>query len=291
MAATILSFKDISLAIFVVFVWGSYFIAEKMALNFFPVVLLSGIRYLIVFLLTGPFLFKEQIPLKEILCLAIINILNILALNIAINLSSNLAPIILIQQFAVPITILLGIFFFKEKFYAKNFVGLMISFLGLIIILHLQNNEYIPFKAIILALLNAFLFALYNLFIKRLSGYNFLTILAYLSLTGFPCLLLISYFYEIWPDIRDVSKSSVWCLLYITVISGILCLFIWIKLLKKYPISKISPFLLLVPVFGCLTSSIIGQEQLTFDVIFGGGLIMLGLVLIEKQKRERIHDK
>lgn len=285
MATTTLSLKDTSLAIFVAFVWGSYFIAEKMALNFFPVILLSGVRYLIVFLLTWPFIFKEQIPLKDILCFSSINVLNILALNIAINLSSNLAPIILIQQFSVPITIILGVFFFKEKFYAKDFIGLVISFVGLVIILHLQNNEYIPIKAIILALSNAFLFALYNLFIKRLSGYNFLTILAYLSLTCFPCLLLISYFYEIWPRIQDISKEGVFYLLYITIISGILCLFIWIKLLKKYPISKISPFLLLVPVFGCLTSSILGQEQLTFDIIFGGGLIMLGLVLIEKRKR------
>lgn len=285
MASTILTPKDVLLAIFVVFVWGSYFIAEKMALNFFPVILLSGIRYLIVFLLTWPFIFKEQIPLKDILYLSSVNVLNILALNIAINLSSNLAPIILIQQFSVPIAIMLGVFFFKEKFHAKDFAGLVIAFVGLVIILHLQNNEHLPGKAIILALSNSFLFALYNLFIKKLSGYNFLTILAYLSLTCFPILLLLSYFYEIWPDIHDINKEAVFYLLYITIISGILCLFIWIKLLKKHPISKISPFLLLIPVFGCLTSSIFGKEQLTFDIIFGGGLIMLGLVLIEKNRK------
>lgn len=273
--------KDIFLAIFVVFTWGSYFTVSKIAFSGVPPLLLSALRYFLLFLVTSPFLFKEKIPIKQLFYISSLLFWDLLAINYAIHFSSNLTPIILINQLTIPIASLLGIYILKEAVNFKDFVGIVIALIGIVIVLKFRSTEEVTLVAVIFAFAASILFAYYNLYVKILSKFNFLTVIANMSLWVFPQFLIASVLFEDWACVEIFNMKSLLSLLYIVLVISLLSYYLWFYLLNKYAMSKIVPFILLMPVFGCLISSFAFDNQIDNKVIFGGSLVILGLAIIE----------
>lgn len=277
--------KDILLAFLVVTIWGSYFLVTKIALFSFPPMFLSGIRYLLLFVFTCAFLFKEKVPIKKIFLLSIVLFVNLVALNHAILYSSNLAPIILLNELTVPFSVILGIYFLKEKVSLKDIIGIILAIIGSIVVITIRSLESVNSIAIILIILASILFSFYNLIAKELSKFNSLTILAYLSFFTFPQFLLLSYFQETWPNIEEISLSSIIALLYIAIIVTLMGYYLWFYLLNKYPLNKVTPFTLLSPVIGCISSYYTFlEEKIDHIMIIGGAILILGIIIIEYER-------
>lgn len=276
--------KDILLAIFVALTWGSYFTVSKIALASFPPLFLSFLRFFLVFLLTSRFFFKHKIPFNKIFYLSLVMLLNLLLLNYAIHLSSNLAPIILINELAVPLSSLLGVYFLKEVFNIKDALGTFTALIGLAIVIQTRSTGQVELIAIILAIVAASLFSCYNLIAKQLSHHNSFTVLSRTSLLIFPIFLLLSFYQENWSSLKEIELSSLIALLYTVIIITLTSYYIWFYLLNKYNISKIVPFTLLSPLFGCVITSIILDEHIKISVIIGGFLVILGLSIIHLKK-------
>ena len=280
--------KDIILAIFVSLIWGSYFSATKLVLISFPPFLSGGLRFLILFILTIPFYFKDRPPFKHILFLSLLYTVGSTALYISINNSIKLSPLILIFQLNVPIAVLLGIIFLKERFSLIKSIGLLLSFIGLVFILQVSYNDFISIESLCLVLFSAICFAFYNLTIKEISSFYILTIISRMSLFIFPQLLLLSFFQETWPLVEDVQLISIVGLFYKSIICTLLANLCWIYLLRKYPLSIMMPFTLLIPVFGCIISTIVFNEILEKGFILGGLVVMIGLIIVESDKWRKI---
>ena len=280
--------KDIILAIFVTLIWGSYFSATKLVLISFPPFLSGGLRFLILFILTIPFYFKDRPPFKHILFLSLLYTVGSTALYISINNSIKLSPLILIFQLNVPIAVLLGIIFLKERFSLIKSIGLLLSFIGLVFILQVSYNDFISIESLCLVLFSAICFAFYNLTIKEISSFYTLTIISRMSLFIFPQLLLLSFFQETWPLVEDVQLISIVGLFYKSIICTLLANLCWIYLLRKYPLSIMMPFTLLIPVFGCIISTIVFNEILEKGFILGGLVVMIGLIIVESDKWRKI---
>ena len=283
-----MNLKDTLLAFFVVIIWGSYFLVTKIALYSFPPIFFSGLRYLLLLIITSPFIFKEQVPINKIALLSGIAFLNLIALNYAIHYSSNLAPIILLNELTVPFSILLGVFFLKEKISFKDIIGITLAMIGSAFIIKIRSAEHMSYLTILLIILASILFSFYNLIAKKLSKYNSLTILSYLSLFSFPQLLLLSYFQEDWPRLEQIEIRSILALLYMVIIITLVGYYLWFYLLNKYPLSKVIPFTLLSPVIGCISSHFFLEEKIDLPLITGGVIIILGIFIIEY---ERFRDK
>lgn len=273
--------KDIILAIFVAFAWGSYFTISKITLESFPPLLFGGLRFFLTFLFTFPFFFKNKIPILQVMLLSIITFFNLIALNYAINLSSNLAPIILINELAVPFSALLGMYFLKERFTVKDVFGIIIALVGLTLIVEKHSIDNAPTIAVILSIVAALLFASYNLLSKNLANYNNLTLLSQISLLISAQFFIASFWQEPWPKIADIQLLSILTLLYSAIICSLISYYIWFYLLNKYPLGKIVPFTLLSPIFGCLMTILTLNECISYETIFGGSLVIVGLIIIE----------
>lgn len=276
--------KDILLAISVALAWGSYFTVSKIALLSFPPLFLGFLRFFFVFLFTSPFFFKDNIPYDKVFYLSIVMLLNLLLLNYAIHLSSNLSPIILINELAVPLSSLLGVLFLKEIFNFKDALGTIIALIGLAIVIKTRSTQEVGIIAIILAIAAASLFAYYNLIAKQISHYNIFTLLSRMSLVIAPIFLLLSYCQESWPNIKDISLISSASLLYTVIICTLISHASWFFLLNKYSLNKVVPFTLLSPLFGCIISCIILKEHIKINIILGGFLVILGLSIIQLKK-------
>ena len=273
--------RDIFLATSVAFAWGSYFAVSKIILSSFPPLLFGALRFFLVFLFTFPFFFKDRIPLKKVACFSLVLFLNLVALNQAISYSSSLAPIILLNELVVPISMFFGAYFFKEKVTSKDILGVIIALIGLAIVVHLKSAEQINLAAVVLGIIATFLFACYNLMVKSLASVNILALFSQYSLLLFLMFLLASFYQEDWPSITQISHESIIALLYSVIVCTLLSYFIWFYLLNKYPLGKIVPFTLLSPVFGCIIVAIFLKEHIEMSTILGGALVILGLTIIE----------
>ena len=55
---------------------------------------------------------------------------------------------------------------------------------------------------------------------------------------------------------------------------------LWYHLLGRFPISRVGPFLLLLPVFSILGSVLVLGESLTLYIVLGGVVVIAGLALV-----------
>ncbi|MEK6734011.1 MAG: EamA family transporter [Pseudomonadota bacterium] len=277
--------KDIFLAVFVAFAWGSYFSVTKIIFSSMPPFLFASIRFFLLFLLTMPFFIKAKLPYSKVFFLSIAAVMNMSFLNYAINISSNISSIILVNQLSVPISAIIGIYYFKERFLLKDFLGIMIAFFGVAIVIHLRPTAEVSLLAIVFAFCSAVFFSGYNLIAKELSEYNLMSVLSALSLFMFPQFFCLSFVVEPWPT--NIEVKSLIGLFYIVTVGSLLSSYTWLYLLKRNNMSEVMPFTaLLSPVFGCLTTSVLLKEPLKLNIIIGGGLILTGLIILEIRKKD-----
>ena len=225
--------KDIILAVFVAFTWGSYFIVSKLTLNSFPPLLFGALRFFLVFLFTSPFFFKDKPPIKSILILGIITFVNLLTLNYAINLSQSLAPIILINEIVVPFSVILGVYYFKEKFTLKDLAGIIIALIGLTIVINKRSIENVSLVAVTLTITASMLFSIYSLLIKKLATFNILSLISQISLIVAIEFFIASSWQESWPVLAAIEIPSIFALLYSVIICSIMSHYIWFYLLRR----------------------------------------------------------
>jgi O-acetylserine/cysteine efflux transporter len=275
--------KDIILAIFVAFIWGGYIAISKSALNSFPPLLLGGLRFFIVFIITSPFIFKAKIPKIQITILSVILFLNLLILHHAIKTSNTLMPLIFLNELAVPFSALLGILFLKEKFMLKDGIGIFIAIIGSTFIAKECINNFSFENSTILIIIASLICAFYNLLAKKIAHYNIFSILSQLSLLTAVQFFIASYFQEDLPLIENIHIHSIYSLIYLSVICSVVGFYIWFYLLNKYPLGKVTPFILLSPIFGCIMTMLVFNEPIDPQIIPSGLLIILGVAIIELQ--------
>lgn len=273
--------RDIILLIFICLIWGAFFVLSKFALAHFPPIFLAFIRFFLVFLIISPYIFVKNLQIINIFKMSIILVLNIILINYALHYSVNIGELIIINELVVPITILLGVIILKEKLKLYQYIAISIAFFGAAIVLKVPQEREIDLIAVILILLATCLFAVYNLMTKKIVNINPLSNLAWLSLFCFPQFLVISFFIEEWPMMSSISKEAILVIIYFVLLCTILAYYLWFKLLQSYPLTRIAPFLHLSSIFGLALSTIILEENLHYNIIIGGIMVIGALSYME----------
>jgi O-acetylserine/cysteine efflux transporter len=74
-----------------------------------------------------------------------------------------------------------------------------------------------------------------------------------------------------------VTLRGVAALLYIAFIASVLGYWLWFRLIQQYPVSQISMFAMLSPVFSFVTGYVLLNEEWTVVKLSGAGLVLLAL--------------
>ena len=185
-----------------------------------PVLQVVWLRFLFhTFLTTAIFmpsmgrdLFKIQNPRLQLLrgvLLAVMTGLNFFALQY-LQLAETAAV-----QFSVPILIaLISAWFLHEKLDAKKWLAICIGFVGVLIIIRPGSHGFHP--AIILSIINAFLYAAFNLLTRRLAGSDH-PISTQLASAAVPSLVLAPFAIFFW---QTPDSWQVWGIIVLTGLAG-----------------------------------------------------------------------
>ena len=284
--------RDFILAIFVPCLWGIGFVITKPGMEQFPPMLINGLRWSVTGLVLVWWFPIPKKFLKELLILSFIGCtlqysLTFSGLNI-IDASSA----VLFVQFEVPFGVLIAFLWLKERPSIKNLIGLLIAFTGLIVLLGAPNLQD-KYLGVILVLSGAFTWSLGQVFAKPISEkLNGIVITAWLGVLAGPQLILASQLIEgnVVSNIRSADYQAWLIVLYLGLLMNVLGYSIWYYLLGIYPVNKIFPIMLLLPVTGVVTAIMFLGERPDLKVFMGGIVILfgVGMILIGKIKNQRV---
>ena len=282
--------RDFFLAISVPFLWGIGFVVTKPGMEQFPPMLINGLRWglsgiILIWLFPIPKQYLKNIFLISIIGCTIQYSLTFSGVNM-IDASSA----VLFVQCEVPFGVLIAYFFLKEKPKIKNLFGIIISFIGLVILSGAPNLEG-KLIGVILVLSGAFTWSLGQVLIKPISEkINGIVLTAWIGVFAGPQLILASQLFEgsVIDNILSADFKAWMIVFYLALLMNGNGYSIWYYVLGKYPVNKILPVMLLLPVTGVITAIIFLGERPDIKVFIGGFIIVLGvgLILIEKNSKK-----
>lgn len=278
---------DIIIALLVAFFWGSSFVVVKLGAEEAPSFITLTLRFILTFCLIFPFCKKLKISFLDLLIRSMVFTCFIASVYLAVffGASANLA--VIIMQLAAPLTVILARFMLDEKFTLYSILGVLFSFVGVVVILFKQNLKS-SFISILLLLAGALFNAIFNIQSRKYSNTPPLDCLCWYSLMGSVLLFALSLIFEGNPMVVLNSVSNVYwfSVFYSVSMAGVFGLTSWMYLLKKYPVYKVMPYNLLVPLFGVICSILVLRESVSLNFVIGGILIIIGVIF--SQKKEKI---
>jgi drug/metabolite transporter (DMT)-like permease len=181
----------------------------------------------------------------------------------------------------------LGAHFFLtgDRLSLAEAAGMMMSFAGIVVLLsqHLGLPSVDQFAGDMLALTAAILWALTTVVIKRrlvtaVSPYH---TLFYQTLFSIPILFLLSYMVQETP-IRYLNGLIWISLAYQGILVAFISYLVWFFLVHSYPVSRLSAFTFLTPVFATLAGVLLLGEPLTLRLIISLTLVSIGIYIVNR---------
>ena len=287
--------RDIFIALLVPVVLGFGFVIAKPAMQYFPPYLLMGMRFTIPALIL-----VWWFPLPKGLYFNLFKVsligsalqygLTYTGLNI-IDASSA----VLLVMLEVPFGIIIAFFLLKEIPTLKNIVGLIIAFVGVIILSGAPNLEG-KYFGVILVLSGSFTWALGAVMAKPLSKkIGAFALMTWLCVFSGPMLLIVSFIFDGNPIIYILSANiNSWLtVIFLGFFMQPVGYAAWYYVLSRYPVNKVMPVLLILPVTGLVTSIFLLGEDPPKQVFLGGLVIIfgVGMILFTRSNKKKEETK
>ena len=283
-----MNLRDILLALVTPILLGFGFAIAKPAMEQFPPFLLMGLRFTIAALILIWWFPIPKVFLKKIFLVSLVGgTLTYGLVYSGFNMIDASSATLLVQT-EVPFGVIIAYFLLKERTEIKNILGMIIAFLGLIVLLGAPNLEG-KFFGVVLLLAGAFTWSLGMVMAKPISNkIGGFALVAWISLFSGPMLLLGSFIFDSNTISYFLSANSEgWLIvIYLSVIMQPIAYGTWYYVLGRNPVQKVMPVMLLLPVTSLFTAIYLLGEEPSKQLILGGTIIMfgVGMILLNKKK-------
>lgn len=287
--------KDFILALLVVIVWGANFTVIKLGLDGVPSMLLVVLRYIASTFPAIFFVKRPNIGLKHFIIYSLnVGVLQFACVFYALELGmpASLSSIILqLQAFISPT---LAFIYLHEKLKVSQLVGIFIALAGLYVIGMASVSSGIsavPIGAILLTVCAPVFWSVSNI-VARLASekaaasgekLDMFSLVVWAGIVQPVPLLMLALMFDtpetLINTVVNLSPVSIFSILYLGYGATLFGYGIWNNLIVKYPLNKISPLSLMVPITGLLTARIVLSEQLSKMQWLGVSVILAGLII------------
>lgn len=273
----------IFLAVCVACIWGLAYVATKIALGSFSPPQLTAVRFLIacapVLLLPRP-----NVPVHMLIAIGLTMFTGQFLLQffgIANGMPPGLASVV--SQTQGMFTVMLAMLVLKERPTPRQLIGMISGLLGLAMIGMTIGNG-LTVLGLLLVLASALSWSIGNVLLKRLPAVDMLHLVVWMSLVPPLPALAISGMTEGLGNLPQALMAASWqaivSALYLGVVATVLAYAIWGKLLRTYTAAAVTPFALLAPCVGALSSALVFGEKFTNLRLAGMAAILVGLAIV-----------
>lgn len=287
-------------ALFTIFVWGTTFISTKVLLTYFAPVEILFIRFMLGYLALW-LAYPKAAPSKSghekyFIMAGICGVtLYFLLENIALTytLASNVGVIVAISPF---FTYLCDwILHRNTKLNSYFFLGFVLAMAGVYLI-STNGKSVLELHPIgdLLALLAAFVWALYSTVTKKLSEFHYDTIpmTRRIFFYGLLFMMPVVFFTGFTIDVSMLVRPEVILnLLFLGIGASAICFVTWNFALRTVGSVTCSVYIYLVPVITVVTSMMVLHEEVNGYTWIGIILTLAGLLLSQKMKEGKEYGK
>ena len=276
------------LVLFIMFIFGSSYPINKLALNTsLPPMLAGSLRMFILFVCLLPFC-KFKFPDKKYVLPLIGFSLSMgfgvfFFLNLSLGEATFIAPIIIGAQLAIPFAIVASSIFLGEKVAMKQWLLILISFFGIFLIGYDPNLKD-EIYAIFLCSMSAFFYGIANVFSRYIKEINVKFTNMIMGFTGFVTILFFSIFFEgnTITHLINIDFNTWFLLLHNGVVVSVIAHTSMFYLYKFYSVNKVMPFYSLFPIFGLVLTFFTFNEIPTLLSTIGGSIVIVSVYLLQK---------
>lgn len=280
-------------ALITILIWGTTFISTKILLADFTPIEILFFRFLLGLLVLIA-IYPKRLRIKDKkqeLTFAAAGLCGIclyyLLENIALTytMASNVGVIISVAPF---FTAVLSHIFLKteEKLKARFFVGFIVAMTGICFISFSGSEFELNPVGDIMAIIAAFVWAVYSLLTRKISSYGYNTIQTTRRIFTYGILFMLPFLlvFDFGLDVqRFVKPKYALNLIYLGLGASALCFVTWNYAVKVLGAVKTSVYIYIVSVITVVTSVIVLKEKVTWMAAIGIGLTLIGLFLSESR--------
>ena len=278
--------------------WGGNFALGRAVSGSIPPMTLSYIRWIEALIFFLPFCWKEVWDHREILSknyktFVLLGVTGVVGFNMCVYIAVSYTTAInasLINSFAPVVVTVMSIVFLKDKLNARQWIGIVISLVGVIWIVargNWHNLVSLTFNTgDLVMVLAVLLWGAYNIILKKDGKIVPARTLFIASIVGglastFPLIIYENYNTGLaW--INQLNTVHYLSLLYFGIFPTILSFQFFNKAMLEIGPSKAAPFAHLVVVFASIFGILFLKEKFIIAHFIGGLLIIVGLYATSK---------
>ncbi len=292
-----MSLREFAVLFLVCLIWGLHFIVMKMTVgDAADPLFYAATRMTLVAIIMLPWLKWHKGLMWPILGAGLgYGALNYAFMFPALGLTTASAAAITIELY-VPFSIILSILVFKDKIGTYKILGILLAFIGVIIIAAAKPDETAgPYFlwGILLMVGAAMSEAVGAVLVKLVKGVGPLQLLAWFAIIGSGVLWPLSFILEdnqldaFAPENR---KTFAFALAYSALLVSIVAHGSYYWLLQRLPIYIVSSAGLMTTVIAVIASAMILGEALTPNLLLGGLITLSGIGLILMRNHRKVQN-
>jgi len=279
---------DLILALAIPVIWGLGFTLAKVAFVYadFPPILLIAFRFALTALVLVVFVPVPRGHLMAIFWIALVSATIQYSLTFTGLDGLDASTAVIVVQLEFPFMALLAAVLLNDRLGLRGVLGVAFAFGGIVMIAgqpYLRDN----LVSVVLVASGACVWAFGQIMIKRLNGaVGGFTLIAWVAVFATPQLFAMSLVFESdqLTHIRNTGWIGWAVVVYLGLVMTALGYGIWYHLLGKYPVTKVGPVLLLLPVTSIAGSVLMLGETLTRIEIAGALIVVTGVWFVTSRR-------
>ncbi|ABS64018.1 protein of unknown function DUF6 transmembrane [Parvibaculum lavamentivorans DS-1] len=268
-------------------IWGFALIAAKVSLDHFPPLLFAALRFTLIVLVLFPFLKIHRGRMKEVIIIALCAGpvgFGFFFVGLAL---SNASVVAVTSQLGVPFATIMSIFFLKEQVHWRRWLGISLSFLGVMII-SFDPAVFTYIDGLLFVVASALVGSVSTIFQRQLKNVGVFELQAWIAIAAAPLMLGASAIFErdllglvLTADLLD--WAGVFYVAFASSLVGHAGIY---YLLQRYEVTQTAPLTLLSPVFTVFFAVMLLGEVLTSRMLVGALVALTGVLIVSiRQKR------
>ena len=277
-----MTLRDVLAALLVVTILGLAFVAIKGGLETVPPLMLCTLRFAFAAVPAALVIRPPRAPALRVAAFGLalgIGQFGLLMTAIRLGMPAGLSSLLI--QIQAPFTVALAWAVLGERPRVLQVLGGSVALFGVAVVA-LERGGNTPLGPLLMVVGAALGWASANIIVKRIGRVDMLALMVWGSLATTPPLFALSLIAE-GPTALTAVMHPTWAAIGSVAFQAypttLLAFGLWNRLLTRYPAATVTPFALLVPVAGILSTHLVLGEPLNTDTLAGGSLILAGIGL------------
>ncbi len=289
--------KTILALVVTVTVWSSAFVGIRVGLHGYSPGSLALFRYIVASVAVFPLYFRLRNRAKmqgfDLLRFVVLGATGFAIYNVALNYGEVSVPAGIASFIVglIPIfTMFLAIFILNEKVTPRTWVGVLISFIGMILI---AGGEHAGIKfdmGVLYSLIAAIAGSVYAVMQKPMfKRYRPIEIVAYSIWFG--TLIMMIYLPSLLSEVHTASTSATVAAVYMGIFPAVLSYGLWSYALSRAPASRAATYLYAMPIITTIMGYFYLKEVPASLSLTGGIIALLGAIIVNRRSHKKTHSE